>query len=210
MIDEWSITGRLLAVPIDGTMDQPTDRPIDGWMAQVPVHALTSVLPGSRVELATSEQFLMLSFLALGSVMPAYRSLHFALNQPWVANAVLGSLAGAVAWTAYSGAAARYVSLSSLKGRESDIGREGEPRRHFEPTQADHVIVCAQNKTRLLSHSRMVSLFSVTNQSNNHRFIGSIHGPIHRRSFCRIPLSLSLSLCLSLFFGDHWRSLGHW
>ena len=62
----------------------------------MPVHALTALLPSHTVELATSERFLMLSFLALGSVMPAYRSLHFALEHDWVAKAVLASLAGAV------------------------------------------------------------------------------------------------------------------
>lgn len=47
-------------------------------------------------------QFFLLSLIGAGSVMPTYRTIHFALEQPWVANLVVGSLAASILKIVYS------------------------------------------------------------------------------------------------------------
>jgi len=89
----------------------------------VPRHRLALVLPLHKLKLAASEEFMLGSLVVAGAVMPTYRSLHFALEQPWVANAVLLSLAGSVGWYTYS---SRAVKRTYLKLR---IAEETAQRR---------------------------------------------------------------------------------
>lgn len=89
----------------------------------MPRHRLASVLPLHKLKLAASEEFMLGSLVVAGAIMPTYRSLHFALEQPWVANAVLLSLAGSVGWYTYS---SRAVKRTYLKLR---IAEETAQRR---------------------------------------------------------------------------------
>jgi hypothetical protein len=73
---------------------------------------LALVVPRHGLKLAASEEFLLGSLVLAGAVMPTYRSLHFALAQPWVANAVLLSVAGSVGWYAYSSRAVKRTALA--------------------------------------------------------------------------------------------------
>lgn len=89
----------------------------------MPRHRLALVLPLHKLKLAASEEFMLGSLVVAGAIMPTYRSLHFALEQPWVANAVLLSLAGSVGWYTYS---SRAVKRTYLKLR---IAEETAQRR---------------------------------------------------------------------------------
>lgn len=94
---------------------------------EVPRHKVTLLLPTSHATIASSEQVLLLTLIGLGSVMPTYRSVHFALAQPWVANLVWGSLAASILKIIYSSfqTSHAYVDLEVHKFCDQHIAASG-------------------------------------------------------------------------------------